>query len=247
MKYLLADILVYSDEDGSISHVTAPDVEPQMLTSTANGIMKMLVSHAGNVVEREAFLREVWDERGLQGSNNSLNQYISILRKILASLVPDNAFIVTVPKMGFMLSAEITVHPLPDEPERAEAGKKTRRFQSELLFCGGFTIVVLALCVWMFVIKQHQQHAEVHLLTHIGECPVYTFSPMADVFHNKAVALAQAIQHDGNLPCLKNSIFYLHIQNTLLYGHEGRLVLSQCSLTTENKASACRTLYYYEW
>lgn len=73
--------------------------------------MKLLVIQHGNVVEREAFLREVWDERGLQGSNNSLNQYISILRKLLASLVPDATFIVTVPKMGFMLSADITVVP----------------------------------------------------------------------------------------------------------------------------------------
>lgn len=38
----------------------------------------------------------------------------------------------------------------------------------------------------------------------------------------------------------------MHIQRTLFYGHEGRLVLSQCSLT-RGKASACRTLYYYEW
>lgn len=247
MKYLLADVLVYNDEDGSISAVDAPDVEPQVLTATANGIMKMLVNHHGNVVEREAFLREVWDARGLQGSNNSLNQYISILRKILASQVPEAAFIITVPKMGFMMSADIAVHPLPDEPERVESGKTTRRFQPELLFCGGLTILVVALCVWMFVIKHNQQHAEMHLLTHIGECPVYTFSPLADVFHNKAIALAKTIQRDGNVPCLKKSIFYLHIQNTLFYGHEGRLVLSQCSLTKANKASACRTLYYYDW
>ncbi|TCB92434.1 winged helix-turn-helix domain-containing protein [Enterobacter wuhouensis] len=247
MKFLLAEALVYNDEDGSISLVDAPDVEPQVLTTTANSIMKLLVKRHGNVVEREAFLREVWDERGLQGSNNSLNQYISILRKILAGLVPETPFIVTVPKMGFMLSADITVQPQPDRQEREASGKTPRRYQSALLFCGGFTVLVVALCVWMLVIKQHQQHAEMHLLTHIGECPVYTFSPLADVFHSKAIALAQAIQRDGNLPCLKNSIFYLHIQNTLFYGHEGRLVLSQCSLTKENKASTCRTLYYYEW
>jgi DNA-binding winged-HTH domains len=81
MKYLLADTLVYNDEDGSVSLVDTPDVEPQVMTATANSIMKMLVLHHGNVVEREAFLHDVWDERGLQGSNNSLNQYISILRK----------------------------------------------------------------------------------------------------------------------------------------------------------------------
>jgi DNA-binding winged helix-turn-helix (wHTH) protein len=246
MKYLLADVLVYNDEDGSFSLVDTPEEEPQMLTGTANAIMKLLVAHHGNVIEREGFLRGVWDERGLQGSNNSLNQYISILRKMLASLVPDTGFIVTVPKMGFMLSADIPVTPLRSAETQSLPVKKPRRWRYELLFCSALTLCVLALCIWSWVIKQNQDHAKMHLLTHIGECPVYTFSPLADVFHSKAITLAQKIQHDGNLPCLKNSIFYLHIQNTLFYGHEGRLVLSQCSLT-QGKASACRTLYTYEW
>ena len=83
MKYLLADAIVYNDEDGSVSLINAPDEDAQLLTCTANTIMKLLVQHHGNVVERETFLQEVWDRRGLQGSNNSLNQYISILRKML--------------------------------------------------------------------------------------------------------------------------------------------------------------------
>jgi hypothetical protein len=66
MKYLLADVLVYNDEDGSFSLIGAPEEEPQMLTGTANAIMKLLVAHHGNVIEREGFLRDVWDERGLQ-------------------------------------------------------------------------------------------------------------------------------------------------------------------------------------
>jgi hypothetical protein len=61
---------------------------------------------------------------------------------------------------------------------------------------------------------------EIHLLTHIGNCPVYTFTPLADVFHGKAMRWRKR-QKDGHLPCLKNSIFYMHIQRTLFYGHEG--------------------------
>jgi hypothetical protein len=55
MKYLLADVLVYNDEDGSFSLIGAPEEEPQMLTGTANAIMKLLVAHHGNVIEREGF------------------------------------------------------------------------------------------------------------------------------------------------------------------------------------------------
>ncbi|UAY66827.1 winged helix-turn-helix domain-containing protein [Enterobacter bugandensis] len=246
MKYLLADAIVYNDEDGSVSLINAPDEDAQLLTCTANTIMRLLVQHHGNVVERETFLQEVWDRRGLQGSNNSLNQYISILRKMLATLLPDALFIVTVPKTGFMLSADVTVTPLEEAPPIAKTVKPAWRVRPEWLFCGALTLVVVALRIWIVLIKPDAPQREIHLLTHIGTCPVYTFTPLADVFHGKAITLAQTLQKDGHLPCLKNSIFYMHIQRTLFYGHEGRLVLSQCSLT-RGKASACRTLYYYEW
>ena len=123
MKYLLADALVYNDEDGTVTPVNAPEEDAQLLTCTANTILKLLVKHHGNVIERETFLREVWDKRGLQGSNNSLNQYISILRKMLASLLPDVLFIVTVPKTGFMLCADVTVTALEEEVPAAETAK----------------------------------------------------------------------------------------------------------------------------
>ncbi|EQA5340853.1 winged helix-turn-helix domain-containing protein [Enterobacter hormaechei] len=246
MKYLLADALIYNDEDGIITPVNAPEEDAQILTCTANTILKLLVKHHGNVVERETFLHDVWDRRGLQGSNNSLNQYISILRKMLASLVPDVLFIVTVPKTGFMLCADVTVTTLEEGAPAAETAKPAWRVRPERLFCGAFTLAIIALCVWITAIKSDAPQSDIHLLTHIGKCPVYTFTPLADVFHDRAIALAQNLQQDGHLPCLKNSIFYMHIQRTLFYGHEGRLVLSQCSLT-HDKASACRTLYYYEW
>lgn len=246
MKYLLADAIVYNDEDGSVSLINAPDEDAQILTCTANTILKLLVQHHGNVVERDTFLHEVWDRRGLQGSNNSLNQYISILRKMLAILLPDALFIVTVPKTGFMLSADVTVTAQEEAPPAAKTAKPAWRVRPEWLFCGALTLAIVTLCLWITAIKPANPQREIHLLTHIGTCPVYTFTPLADVFHEKAIALAQTLQQDGHLPCLKNSIFYMHIQRTLFYGHEGRLVLSQCSLT-QDKASTCRTLYYYEW
>lgn len=67
MKYLLANMLIYDDEDGSLSLTGEPTEESQILTSTANHIFSLLVAHHGMVVEREKFLQAVWDERGLVG------------------------------------------------------------------------------------------------------------------------------------------------------------------------------------
>lgn len=238
MKYQLADTLIYNDDDATLTLMDS--AESQRLTDTANAIFSLLVKHAGMVVERDTFLSEVWDRRGLQGSNNSLNQYISILRKMLAAMVPETAFIVTVPKTGFMLSADLRVVRLTLAAPVAHA----RRDPHWLALFG--TLITLVVCASLLAWKQHKNQSDVFLLSHIGRCPVYTFAPLADVFHDRAIALAQAIQREGTFTCSGDGVFYLHIQDALFYGDSGRLVLSQCA-HSRGRASACRTLYYYRW
>lgn len=248
MKFLLADVLIYNDEDGTLTWANAPEGESQLLTCTANAILRLLVQHHGGVVEREDFLREVWDERGLRGSSNSLNQYVSILRKTLGLLLPDTQAIVTVPKTGFMLSADLPVQRMAPAPAAPLAPSVSDRPQTTtrrpaLLFCLLLTLIVVLLCARTVM---QPQTSQLQLLTHIGDCPVYTFTPLADVFRAPAIRIARQIQQDGQLSCLQNSVFYLHIQDALFYGDGGRLVLSQCS-RTQGRASTCRTLYYFGW
>lgn len=245
MKYLLADAIIYDNEDGSLSLKGEEGDECQMLTSTANHIFSLLIAHHGMVVDREKFLQEVWDERGLTGSNNSLNQYISILRKLLDNMVPGTTFIITVPKTGFMLNAEISVQPFSREsapaPERAPRSRPTLAIWLAIA-----TMIVAAICGSYLSQKQSPLVTGRYLLTQIDGCPVYTFTPIADVFQKQAVALTRQIKENSGLSCLENSVFYVHIQNALFYGDKGRLVLSQCSRSSQN-TSTCSTNYFYEW
>lgn len=242
MKYLLADLLVYDNEDGTLTLQNDAETESQSLTSTAQTILNLLITHHGMVVDRETFFQEVWDNRGLQGSNNSLNQYISILRKMLAALVPDSLFIVTVPKVGFMLNAEMPVVPLAPATAVDQPIQSRRTGRRSLVV----TLFVALLCASLLFWQQQRQQTEPYLFSHIGTCPVYTFSPLAEGLHQQAEALMTQIQQQGTFRCLPESLFYIHIQDPLLYGEEGRLVLSQCS-RFHGHVSSCQTLYYYAW
>lgn len=248
MKYLLADTIIYDNEDCSLSLKGSESEENQILTCTANHIFNLLIAHHGMVVERETFLQQVWDERGLNGSNNSLNQYISILRKLLDGIVPDTVFIITVPKTGFMLSADISVVPLQHEKidkQPSVIRQSRRRFSLITCLCA-LTVVVAIACAALITQKQTPVQSSLYPLTQIDKCPVYTFTPVADVFQKQAIALTRQIQEISKLRCLENSVFYVHLQSTLFYGDTGRLVLSLCS-RSRSKTSTCQTHYYYEW
>ncbi|WP_333501598.1 winged helix-turn-helix domain-containing protein [Kluyvera genomosp. 2] len=254
MKYLLADAIVYDNEDGSLT-LHSEGSESQTLTCTAQTILNLLIAHHGMVVEREVFLQQVWDDRGLRGSSNSLNQYISILRKLLAGLVPERLFIVTVPKVGFMLSADIAIVPLGEPepapvavpaPAQAPIVVKSAGRQKRNWIDGVLTAAVLVFCTAALIWNAQRQQFTPHLLTHIGSCPVYTLTPLSDVFTERAKRLVMQIKEAGTFTCLPSAIFYFHPQDPVFYGDKGRLVLSQCS-QFRGKASSCQTLFFYEW
>jgi DNA-binding winged helix-turn-helix (wHTH) protein len=49
----------------------------------------------------------VWDAYGQEASNNSLNQYLSVLRKAFRNVGLEHEIIITVPKQGFLIKVNV--------------------------------------------------------------------------------------------------------------------------------------------
>jgi DNA-binding winged helix-turn-helix (wHTH) protein len=81
------------------------DREVVPVTSKAFETLLVLVRNAGRVVGKDELLREVWPDAVVEESN--LTQTIFMLRKALGDAVRDHRFIVTVPKRGYALVAEV--------------------------------------------------------------------------------------------------------------------------------------------
>ena len=90
------------------------DDEIVPLTRKAADTLVALVSHAGDIVDKEDLLREVWPDTFV--TEDTLTQNISTLRKTLgdAAEVPD--YIETVPRRGYRFLAPVTVEPVSAEP-----------------------------------------------------------------------------------------------------------------------------------
>ncbi|MBJ8986872.1 helix-turn-helix domain-containing protein [Citrobacter koseri] len=108
MDYIINKILSYNSDERSIINIDAPDIEPIVLTPVLNRIFLVLITHHGELVTREQFLQNVWDDHGKSGSSNTLNQYIGALRKILEHQLGVEC-IITIPKQGYILSSALTI------------------------------------------------------------------------------------------------------------------------------------------
>jgi DNA-binding response OmpR family regulator len=70
------------------------------LTAKEFDLLRVLVREAGNVVERDALMREVWGSDPT-GSTKTLDMHVSWLRRKLGDDAADPRYITTVRGMGF--------------------------------------------------------------------------------------------------------------------------------------------------
>lgn len=140
--YRIEGSIIFSPEDtGLYRHNQADNIVA--ISSAAARLFTLLIKNKGHIVERETILEKVWDEYGLQASNNNLNQCLSILRRIIKNMGIDKNIIETIPKVGLRIShviqiEEINLHPLvpgdPPAPDRRSRKKiKKKLFYSALL------------------------------------------------------------------------------------------------------------------
>ncbi|WP_404413217.1 transcriptional regulator [Serratia aquatilis] len=108
MRYRFNDRIIFDVDNGTLSLTDISD-DPIPISNPSIRLLLLLIAHHGDAVSREVIFKKVWDDYGMVSSNNNLNQCVSKLRRVIKALGIDDEVIVTVPKMGFVLSREILV------------------------------------------------------------------------------------------------------------------------------------------
>src|SRR5215510_3360991 len=84
------------------------------LTPKAAQILLMLLTNAGQVVERDRLLREVWPNTFVEESN--LSQNVFVLRQALGDDNGDRKYIETVVRRGYRFIAPVKVVEVEEDP-----------------------------------------------------------------------------------------------------------------------------------
>lgn len=105
MKYLIDNIVAFDDKNGLLENKKSGT--SVVLSTTAIRILSYLLKNQGVVLSREEFFETVWDANGHEASNNSLNQYLSVLRKAFRNVGLEHEIIITVPKQGFLIKVDV--------------------------------------------------------------------------------------------------------------------------------------------
>ena len=98
MIYIIDKDITFNTENGSLKSITKG--REVFLSSVNTRVFKCLLEHSHEAVSRETLLRQVWTDHGLSASSATLNQYICLTRRALASVGFNERLIVTLSKRG---------------------------------------------------------------------------------------------------------------------------------------------------
>ncbi|HFT1963453.1 TPA: transcriptional regulator [Enterobacter ludwigii] len=237
MLYILDSKVIFDPVNATLYRVGEKASEATQLTTIASKILHHLVEHHGELVTRDMLFNEVWEKAGIVASSNTLNQYISLLRKILAGYLDDKKFIVTVPRAGYYLSKDIQVSTFIHQKLKWSLLTK--------YFAAAVGVVVLSSAWWIYTAQPIKD-----IPRKIGElerCTVYDISgvksDLADAFN---LSLAREIFKKNNQSCTENSSLYIFSQESLHLHKPARVLFSNCT-EWDDFRDTCQNIYYYTW
>ena len=114
MLFVVAREVSPRPSDGTTSG-TGTENKKRFLTPADSRLLLFFIEHRGEIVTRDAIFQAVWERYGLHSTNNTLNQYISLLRRTMTDHGLGAQVIKTIPKTGFIFSRDLSVIALTEQ------------------------------------------------------------------------------------------------------------------------------------
>jgi DNA-binding winged helix-turn-helix (wHTH) protein len=254
---IIDEVLYYRSADGFIKRVGEEDENGTLLTPILNRILALLIEKQGEVITKNDFIENVWEKHGLEGSTNTLTQYISHLRKILGKYFDVTQYIVTIPRTGYSLSSELKIQqieepksdPEPDVPVLVLPVTVKKRTNTKWFMILAFALIMLTILSSPMLFENRyliQSQVVKPLFDHEG-CQVSGLSdkshPMFDV---TSIEIAKTILNENAIGCEKDAHFYIAITDGAINKIPGNVMLAKCIESTSN-ADICVSYQYNRW
>ncbi|EGT3575582.1 hypothetical protein F6R83_21700 [Citrobacter amalonaticus] len=130
--YLLNNLVYFDPTTGMLSSSLCFSRKIS-LSKPASQCLKLLISKQGQVCNYPFISSHVWGERGKWMSHNTIHQHIYQLRTRLKTAGIDKEAIITIPRMGFQLSPNLRVFPVPTRHTRSHPGMADTAFKKRYL------------------------------------------------------------------------------------------------------------------
>jgi len=259
MIYIIDENITYNPHDCTLSHIdTGEEIK---LSITSGRLLEKFLESQGDILSRDILLKEVWDIYGLRGSNNNLNQYVSLIRRAATDFGCNN-LIITIPKVGFKLNPEINICRkkigIVNNEQMSNPLHSSKTLKDSLWIIVYYTRPMLLLFVLFAVISYAILYSFIsHDFTNKDISPISMMLPGGCEIislkktdeSEKQVMIKNALSSltDNGIKCSNNGRVYFISYTSFTTKDLGRTMVAYCKTNNERRIISCDNFYYKEW
>lgn len=257
--------------DGMIQFIPGQDMirlkeSPEVfipLSPACTQLLLIFINNRGVVLSREHILDLFWEQMGSTPSGNSLNAYVSAIRRAFSSLGLTQEAITTVYKVGFVFNPDMLVEPEnqtqskeensvvepidesrveSDSQEDVSIAKKTSAWKK---------IIVCLICVWTAllvspVIWKQKTLEPVKTRVDTKECNIsYLPFHSGEKYYSGNEVQKNIINRSG-FTCKPGGEYFFYADNRVQEGHTGNIYVSYC-IRNGAKLDRCKDYMEHLW
>lgn len=109
MSTYVINQLIHFDNEAFVLYAAATPEEVLRIGAIASRCLTLLLQANGQIVSKRDLMSGAWGAFGLEVTDNSLAQVVRQLRVALEKLQPNHELIVTIPRIGYKISEQVTL------------------------------------------------------------------------------------------------------------------------------------------
>lgn len=244
MTYIINESIAYCEDDGTV-YLMGHREDAITLSLPAQRLLVCLMQSEGQLLTRDELFSHIWDKYGLVGSGNSLNQYVSQVRRCFSHLGCES-FIETVPRIGLKLSDAISIEKVSEHSTQPVVSENIPSIKKLLHFVNLQMIMVcscMSLIIFIFyhVVMDMDLDPKPQITPISGGCHLITFTHLDKSTLHKVTELMVS----AGLSCQPGmSVYFDNISSQEINGR-GRMMLSTCKVDNKNTDIVCSNSYYF--
>lgn len=214
------------------------------LSKPSSRLLEELLTQPGITLSREELLQTVWENHGLTPSTSNLSNHISFLRKVFSQLGEHERTIITVPKEGFKIEANVTckesehTHDIKNNEDKTKINQHSK---TDKLYLSVFFIIAVSIVV-ILLLLHYCRSASIN----VEKCQIKEISHESHEFRKNNIKTLKRFIRKYSIDCeSRDSVIFYKFSNTKTTNTKAPdlTFISQCEITENDTLSHCENYF----
>lgn len=252
MNYHVENVVLFDADLNTLTHMETQ--ECISLTMSQSMLLELILSSKSEILSRDSIIDMLWRRNGINSSVHTLNQYVSLLRRLFSHFGLDDV-IITIPRVGIRLNPSIEVLLCSDETPPQVEGIETLASAKEqvgfvrrhrhLLICL-LSLIVIGLLITRLLYQLDNKRQGFYYIND-NECEIGLVVHFTKEDQSNIIKQIREILVENNLICSRSRVLFFDVNKSLSGPDYGRALLAFCTRDDIGKIISCENYYYKNW